>query len=489
MRDIFVSYATKDRPRAQIFARALEAHGWSVFWDRTIRAGGTWRETIGKELQNARCVLVLWSKESTQSDWVQEEADVAKGRHVLLPVLTDHILPPIGFRSVQCADLSDWDGSVEAPTFQRLIADIVALIGPPLKQAENAVDGAREVDEEWKQSEVRPASAMGLLAPAADAAPSLWKKSKWPVAGFVSVVALAGAAYLATRNPVALSVSPPISEKNSAVEKAEDPRPDAAASLAKAGEAGAGVSPVAVGPAKLPVDKDFARRQANLGLSREKGLNGLPSDEAEAARLYKQAADQGDAMGQARLGYFYEAGLGGLPRNQGEAARLYKLAADQGDATAQAHLGFFYERGWGGLPKDEREAARLFKLSADQGDAMGQAHLGFFYQTGEGGLPRDEREAARLFKLSADQGDAMGQAHLGLFYERGMGGLPKNASEAARLYKLAAAQGAPMGQARLGFFYELGLGGLPKNVKEAKRLYSLAAEQGNEFAMARLKKM
>ena len=75
MSDLFISYARKDRPRAENFARALQTHGWSVFWDPTIRAGSNFRETIAVELQLACCVLVLWSKESVKSDWVLDEAD------------------------------------------------------------------------------------------------------------------------------------------------------------------------------------------------------------------------------------------------------------------------------------------------------------------------------------------------------------------------------------------------------------------------------
>lgn len=46
MSDIFISYANEDRARAQILAAALEAQGWSTFWDRTIPTGKTWREII-----------------------------------------------------------------------------------------------------------------------------------------------------------------------------------------------------------------------------------------------------------------------------------------------------------------------------------------------------------------------------------------------------------------------------------------------------------
>ncbi|HKD35461.1 MAG TPA: hypothetical protein VKB78_01635, partial [Pirellulales bacterium] len=52
-------------------------------------------------------------------------------------------------------------------------------------------------------------------------------------------------------------------------------------------------------------------------------------DEAEAARLYRLAAEQGYPNAQNRLAMFYELGRGGLPKDIGEATRLYKLAAGQ----------------------------------------------------------------------------------------------------------------------------------------------------------------
>ena len=70
MGDIFISYASEDRPRAQTLAEALAGQGWSTFWDRTIPTGKTWREVIGAALEEARCVVVLWSDESADSRWV-----------------------------------------------------------------------------------------------------------------------------------------------------------------------------------------------------------------------------------------------------------------------------------------------------------------------------------------------------------------------------------------------------------------------------------
>src|SRR5918994_1276189 len=96
--DVFFSYAREDQARVAPLVAALEAHGWAVFWDRRIPAGKTWRSHIGRALEEARCVVVAWSEHSIQSDWVIEEADEAKERGILVPVLLDAVLPPRGFR-------------------------------------------------------------------------------------------------------------------------------------------------------------------------------------------------------------------------------------------------------------------------------------------------------------------------------------------------------------------------------------------------------
>jgi hypothetical protein len=64
MTDVFISYASEDRTRAKKLAEALEAKGFSVWWDRNIIAGQTYDVVIERELETATSVVVLWSKHS-----------------------------------------------------------------------------------------------------------------------------------------------------------------------------------------------------------------------------------------------------------------------------------------------------------------------------------------------------------------------------------------------------------------------------------------
>ncbi len=131
MADIFLSYNEKDRPRVRQLAQALERAGWSVWWDRRVPAGLTWRSLLEQELQNMRCMLVLWSNNSVKSEWVCEEATEGRLLGRLIPVFLERVRPPAGFREVQAADLVDWDGTNDTIGLQQLLDDIAHKLGAP----------------------------------------------------------------------------------------------------------------------------------------------------------------------------------------------------------------------------------------------------------------------------------------------------------------------------------------------------------------------
>src|SRR5712691_6386108 len=137
MADIFLSYAKEDREVAGKIATLLGNAGWVVWWDRRIPAGRTWRSVLEEALRDMRCMVVLWSAHSIESDWVRDEADEGRVRKKLVQVLIEAVNPPVGFRTIQAADLSDWDGSSNAPGVQQLIADLESLLGKPVQKTSN----------------------------------------------------------------------------------------------------------------------------------------------------------------------------------------------------------------------------------------------------------------------------------------------------------------------------------------------------------------
>jgi hypothetical protein len=131
MNDIFISYANTDRAVAQQLADALEALGWSVWWDREIPFGKAFDQVIEQELNAARCVIVLWSKESVQSRWVKTEAAVAADRDRLIPVLIDDVAIPLEFRRIQTAMLPGWRGDRNHPDFGMIVDSIRQMLAQP----------------------------------------------------------------------------------------------------------------------------------------------------------------------------------------------------------------------------------------------------------------------------------------------------------------------------------------------------------------------
>jgi formylglycine-generating enzyme required for sulfatase activity len=130
MVDIFISYASEDRERVVPIVETLEQQGWSTFWDwKSIPVGKSWRQFINEGLNEAKCVLVLWSKKSIESEWVIEEADYGKSNKVLVPALIDDVRPPIGFGQIQAANLSGLKLDKNYAGFVCLVDAIEAIIG------------------------------------------------------------------------------------------------------------------------------------------------------------------------------------------------------------------------------------------------------------------------------------------------------------------------------------------------------------------------
>ena len=126
---IFVSYKSEDRHRARTVAEALERRGWPVWWDRDIQAGQAFRRVIAQALNDADCMVVLWTELSVDSDWVQEEAQEAKARGILIPALLDEVRPPLGFGQTQSANLVGWNGDPDDPMLDDLLRGVATHLG------------------------------------------------------------------------------------------------------------------------------------------------------------------------------------------------------------------------------------------------------------------------------------------------------------------------------------------------------------------------
>ena len=128
MADVFVSYARSDKARVAPLVAAIEAKGWSVWWDPEIDAGQQFDDQIEAELKAAKAVLVVWTPTSVASRWVRGEAREAAERGTLVPARFDDARLPMDVRAIHTTDLDGWAADADSPPFQALLRALAAMI-------------------------------------------------------------------------------------------------------------------------------------------------------------------------------------------------------------------------------------------------------------------------------------------------------------------------------------------------------------------------
>lgn len=137
--------------------------------------------------------------------------------------------------------------------------------------------------------------------------------------------------------------------------------------------------------------------------------DGYRGADAEAFRLSRLAAQEGDIIAIGDLGFCYMTGTG-VERNYDEALKWLQQAVELDDPYAKSHLGEMYKNGWG-VPPDDAEAAKWFRRSADQGYRGGQYNLAMMLLAARG-VARDRAAAEELLSRAAGHGHAEARREL-----------------------------------------------------------------------------
>lgn len=111
-----------------MFADALIAQGFSVWWDVGLKPGEAYDEVTEAALRGAKAVVVLWSPRSVQSRWVRAEATLALRNRTLFPCTIEECSRPIMFELTQTPDLSSWRGGGDEPVWRAFAADLRRFI-------------------------------------------------------------------------------------------------------------------------------------------------------------------------------------------------------------------------------------------------------------------------------------------------------------------------------------------------------------------------
>jgi len=131
--DIFLSYSRTDKPRVAPLVAALEAKGWSVWWDTDLSPGVDFDSVTVEALRGVGAVVVVWTPTSVKSRWVRGEARMGADRGVLVPVRFENAELPIDARAIHTTDLDDWNGDPSDGAFQTLARSLSALLGGAAK--------------------------------------------------------------------------------------------------------------------------------------------------------------------------------------------------------------------------------------------------------------------------------------------------------------------------------------------------------------------
>jgi len=144
--DIFVSYARNDKGLVAPLVAALEAEGWSVWWDPEITPGEEFDSLISRELEGARSVVVVWTAGSVDSRWVRGEARDAADRGALVPVRFGKAKLPIDFRAVHTTDLDGWGEDRNGAAFRGLFKALEAKLGTPKRTGSSSAVADRKAE-------------------------------------------------------------------------------------------------------------------------------------------------------------------------------------------------------------------------------------------------------------------------------------------------------------------------------------------------------
>lgn len=128
MSEVFISYARSTETVAQRIAEKLRSLGHDVWSDEKLPAHRAYADEIEDRLRAAAVVVVVWSADATQSQWVRAEADLARNAGKLVQLRIDGCKLPLPFDQIQCLNLSSWSGDSSAQSWRMVETSIAALL-------------------------------------------------------------------------------------------------------------------------------------------------------------------------------------------------------------------------------------------------------------------------------------------------------------------------------------------------------------------------
>ena len=223
---------------------------------------------------------------------------------------------------------------------------------------------------------------------------------------------------------------------------------------------------------KLAADAGYAPGLAWHGRALAHGEGQKADKEAGVAAL-KKSAEQGFPEGRLLYALFLKKGVG-VKADPAAALELLTQAAWQGSPAAMSALGASL------LDNGSLEGRDWLEFAAENGDGKAAARLARFLRDGELGTTASPADAAKWLQRAADAGDAPSLVALGEDFRNG-NGVHRNPRKAAECFRRAAEADNGDGLA----WYALCLlegNGVRRDVPQALELLARAADAGHANA-------
>lgn len=225
MAQIFISYKSSERAEISRIASGIEAEGFSVWWDFSLRGGQDYSQVIDGEIANAKVVMPIWSRDSIKSRWVSAEAE--RGWDKLFPVCVDDVQPPLPYNKLHTLELIGWNGDRSDPRWRRMIADLQAIIsGTPFAPVQTLTLGAARAGKKARRAVIFTgwvAAAAAIAALGVVSASNL--AALRATLGFDAHRETQAPATPSSGEAAAQSIGPPSTEAAAAAESAAPPAP------------------------------------------------------------------------------------------------------------------------------------------------------------------------------------------------------------------------------------------------------------------------
>ena len=129
MSEVMISYCHANSEYARWLFDVLGNNGCPAWYDKSLRGSDDVANTINSIIEDAPAVVVVWSKEAANSDYVKAEALLAFDQGKLILVRCDDHKVGVPFNGRKYLDLVGWRGDPNDPR----LADLLAAVGKFVK--------------------------------------------------------------------------------------------------------------------------------------------------------------------------------------------------------------------------------------------------------------------------------------------------------------------------------------------------------------------